>query len=228
MKVLVLSDGHGNVKRIDEVADRVTDADFVVFGGDFAAIGDPETGLPYLERLAARFDRLFAVTGNADEPLFRETLEAYDVSVEGSLCMFEGLVFAGSGGSTRFMDDTPNEREEADILADLDMADEAGEGGDEPWNNLIVVAHNPPKDTKLDAIGSGAHVGSALIRDFLERHQPLLAISGHIHESFAVDTLGSTTLLNPGSLDEGRYAIVEISGGKGKPYRVESVSLETL
>lgn len=244
MRILVFSDGHGHVPSLDALAEREPAADLVLYGGDFAALGSPESGLPYLERLAAHYDKVFAVTGNSDDPLFRGTLEEYDVSVEGSLSYFSGLMFTGSGGSSHFMDDTPNERTDEELMSDLSMADGVGDvpdadsgdspdstaapGSAEPWNNLVVIAHNPPKDTAVDRITSGVHVGSPLIRDFIERRKPLLVVSGHIHESFAVDTLGPTTIVNPGSLAEGHYAVVEIEGGSGKPFRVANVSLKSL
>lgn len=228
MKILVVSDAHGETGAFDKLALRVPSPDFTVFAGDFAAIGRPETGKGVLERLSFHYDRLFAVTGNADEPDFRETLEEYDVCVEGSLICYGGLMLAGSGGSSVFMRDTPNEREDEDLVSDLRLAAEASPGVGEPWDNLVVIAHNPPKDAKVDLIGSGAHVGSPLIRDFVEAHKPLLLVSGHIHEAFGVDSIGPTTVVNPGSIAEGRYALVELEGGKGNPYRVVSVSLETL
>ncbi len=255
MKILIFSDGHGDVSSLDRLAEREASADLVLYGGDFAALGTPESGLPYLERLAAHYDKVFSVIGNSDDPLFRETLEEYDISVEASLSYFSGLMFTGSGGSSHFMNDTPNERTDEELMSDLSMADAVGDRPDadypdptdgerdpstgmpsvmapsvspEPWNNLVVIAHNPPKDTALDRITSGFHVGSPLIRDFIERRKPLLVVTGHIHESFAVDTLGPTTLVNPGSLAEGRYAVAEIAGGAGKPFRVVDVSLKTL
>ncbi len=275
MKVLIISDGHGAVDKLDALAEVAKAADIVLYGGDFAAYGKPETGMPFLERLAAFHDRVFAVTGNCDEPDFRETVEGYDMSVEGSLSYFSGLMLAGSGGGSKFTGTTPNERSDEDLVGDLRLASMASGGapweddpegddeyadeearfeeapgaphaaskvalapspravrapvaGEEPWNNLIVIAHNPPKDTKLDAVGPGVHVGSPLIRAFIEEKKPLLVLSGHIHESFAIDTLGPTTLVNPGSLAEGRYALAEITGGTGKPFAVASIELKSL
>ncbi len=228
MRILVVSDAHGESEALDRLALKEPSPDFTIFGGDFAAIGRPETGKPVLERLSFHYDRLFAVTGNADGPEFRETLEDYDVCVEGSLVCYEGLMIAGSGGASVFMRDTPNERPDEDLVGDLRLAEAASPGNGELWDNLVVIAHNPPKDAKVDLITAGIHVGSPLIRAFAEAHKPLLLVSGHIHEAFGVDTIGPTTLVNPGSIAEGRYAVVEIEGGKGSPYRVASVALETL
>jgi len=241
MRILIISDGHGAKDPLDRLGPVMKDADAVLFGGDFAEVGKPETGKPFLERLAHAHDRVFAVTGNADDPLFRDSLDEYDISIEGSLSYYCGLVLSGSGGGSKFDGTTPNERTDEELVRDLHLVAEcAGDENPEEensvkdvssgelWNNLILVIHNPPKDTKLDVITNGAHVGSPLIRDFIEKYKPLLAVSGHIHESAAIDKIGGTTLINPGALFEGKYAIAEISGGGKKPFVIDSIALESL
>jgi Icc-related predicted phosphoesterase len=52
------------------------------------------------------------------------------------------------------------------------------------------------------------------VRDFLATYQPLLSLHGHVHESRAIDQVGRTTCINPGSeYAEGilRGAIVNVS-----------------
>ena len=56
--------------------------------------------------------------------------------------------------------------------------------------------------------------------------QPILAVSGHIHEAFALDSIGQTAVLNPGALCDGRFAIAEIIKENGK-YKVNA-SLKTI
>jgi len=232
MKVLLISDGHGDLARLEQIEPIAATADMVLFGGDFAAFGKPETGLPYLERLAHLHDRVFAVSGNCDEPDFRETMEEFDVSIEGSLSYFNGLMFSGSGGALKFTGVTPNERTDEDLVSDLHLVAESVPEGfsssDEAWNNLVIITHQSPKDTLLDTVTSGAHVGSSLIREFIEKWKPLLVLSGHIHESAAVDAIGPTRMVNPGSLAEGKYALAEISGGGKVPFEVSSLELKTL
>lgn len=53
-----------------------------------------------------------------------------------------------------------------------------------------------------------------------------MVVSGHIHESFAVDKIGETVLVNPGALMEGRYALAEIT--KNENGFEVSVELKTL
>ena len=77
--------------------------------------------------------------------------------------------------------------------------------------NLHVPPHNTPLDLapRLDAnlvkvMAPGGepdmiHVGSTAVRAALERHQPLLGLHGHIHESKGVVEIGRTRAINPGS-----------------------------
>ncbi len=44
-----------------------------------------------------------------------------------------------------------------------------------------------------------ASVGSTAVRESIERHQPALALFGHIHEGRGVTKIGKTVCINPGS-----------------------------
>ena len=80
--------------------------------------------------------------------------------------------------------------------------------------NLIAVLHCPPYATELDQAPvidsefrmktSGGEpvmgsVGSTAVRDFIEEHQPLLGLHGHVHEAKGAQYIGRTLCLNPGS-----------------------------
>ena len=224
MKFLVISDIHGNIDNLERLESQFKLADMVLFAGDFAKFRAPKTGLPVLEKLCAMHDTIFSVIGNCDDPSFLAETEQKDISVQGSLVNREGLVFAGSGGGSKFTGTTPFERTDDEIAADLDIVAQQGE---QQWDNLIVIVHNPPKDTKCDTISNGAHVGSPRLRAFIEKYQPLAAITGHIHESAAIDTIGRTTLINPGPLDEGCYAWLEAEKDAGG-WKVTRATLEKL
>jgi Icc-related predicted phosphoesterase len=81
-------------------------------------------------------------------------------------------------------------------------------------SNLIAVLHCPPRGTELDQAPvidaefrvktSGGEVrmgpvGSTAVRGFIEQHQPLLALHGHVHESKGAENVGRTLCINPGS-----------------------------
>ena len=112
MKFLVLSDLHANNSVLDKMDSLFSEADGVIFAGDFAECFKPETGKAALEALCTKHDSIFAVLGNCDEPEFIEELEEYDICVERSLVFHEGLAFAGSGGGTKFTGKTEFERTE--------------------------------------------------------------------------------------------------------------------
>ena len=95
------------------------------------------------------------------------------------------------------------------------------------WNNLIAIMHNPPKDTACDTVTGGAHVGSPLLRKFIEDYKPLAVVTGHIHESVGVDKIGDTTVVNPGSLAEGCYAWLTVARS-GSRWEVKQVDLKKL
>ncbi len=66
-----------------------------------------------------------------------------------------------------------------------------------------LVAHSPPWGGALDLTDQGLHVGSRAIRAWIERHQPLAALHGHIHESpdrsgHWAERIGATVCVNPG------------------------------
>lgn len=217
MKFLVLSDMHGNKDILDKLDDEFKAADAVLFAGDFAQFKKPETGKPALEALCRKHDTVFSVIGNCDEPDFIEEIEDADICVQNTLVFHEGLAFAGSGGGSKFTGTTPNERTEEELLADLDIVSNSEGGADENghWNNLIVIMHNPPKDTKCDAVNPTVHAGSLLLRKFIEDKQPLAVITGHIHEGAAIDKIGNTTVINPGPLCDGSYAVMEAQQKNG-------------
>jgi hypothetical protein len=78
-------------------------------------------------------------------------------------------------------------------------------------DKTILVAHCPPKNTKIDHVASGEHIGSISVRKFVEKTQPLLVISGHVHEAQGVDKIGKTTLVNPGPAHHGHFARISLN-----------------
>jgi Icc-related predicted phosphoesterase len=65
------------------------------------------------------------------------------------------------------------------------------------------------------------NVGSTSVRKAIEKYQPLLGLHGHIHESKAVEKIGNTICVNPGSeYSEGflNGAIIVIEAEKVKDY----------
>jgi Icc-related predicted phosphoesterase len=79
----------------------------------------------------------------------------------------------------------------------------------------IYVIHMPPCCLGLDKCRGGDEVGSRALYNFLERHQPLLSLHGHIHESPDVTgiwkaTIGETVCIQPGQLKGFIYVTIDL------------------
>ncbi len=102
-------------------------------------------------------------------------------------------------------------------------------------SRTIFNFHAPPYGTGLDEapaldetlrpIHGGAvmkAVGSLAVRDAIVKHQPLLSVHGHIHESRGIKKMGRTLSLNPGSVyGDGvlQGAVIELDAKKAKVSR---------
>ena len=212
MRFLLLSDIHGDLAYLETLSEEFVNADAVLFAGDFARAFEEETGKPVLEKLIKKHDILFSVLGNCDPVSFLNDVDSFDASVQGNVAYMDGLTFIGAGGGTKFTGRTPNERTEEEIASDLSIITNSNETD---WNNLIIIIHNPPYNTTLDKISAGLHVGSQKIRQIIETVQPLVVVTGHVHESYGIETIGKTLLVNPGSLAEGRYGVLEVEKNNG-------------
>ncbi|KRT63677.1 MAG: putative phosphoesterase, ICC [Chloroflexi bacterium CSP1-4] len=72
-----------------------------------------------------------------------------------------------------------------------------------PWGSQLDLAPRLDADFNVVATSSGepemVPVGSTAVHDAIVRHQPLLGLHGHIHESKGIKRLGATIIANPGS-----------------------------
>ena len=218
----MLSDIHGNYSNLDKLDSEFKSCDAVLFAGDFAECFKTETAKPVLEQLCKKHDNIFAVLGNCDDPDFCDELDRADINCEASLNFFEGLCVCGSGGGTVFTGKTPNERTEEDLMSDFEILKS------ETLDNLILISHNPPKDTVCDGVNETLHAGSGMFRTLIEDVKPVLVLCGHIHEGVGTDKIGETLVINPGSFGEkGTYAVCELEKKDGV-YSVKSCEMKSI
>jgi len=91
---------------------------------------------------------------------------------------------------------------------------------------IIFISHNAPYNTRLDIINSPnnpahkKHYGSVISRQLIDKYQPLLCVSGHIHEGYGKQRLKKTLCINAG-YGGGVNTIVEIDVSKNKIIKVE-------
>ncbi len=175
-------------------------------------------------------------SGNDDPPEVDAALEESDYVqfLEGRVVELpDGTEVASSGYANMTPWACPRDVEEPELARRLE--DVIAKLRDP--ERAIFNFHCPPYDTGIDSgpklgedfrLRSGAGgaemhpVGSRACREAIERHQPLLGLHGHLHESRGTHTLGRTLCINPGSeYNEGvlRGALVELRKGKVKSHQ---------
>lgn len=213
MKILIFADIHGEFEKISKIIQKikVQDVDLILCPGDFTDMFNTPEGFSQidiadmiLQKILSLGVPVLCVPGNHDPYDVVDLFKDYGVNLHGTIKTFNNISFLGWGGAetpfnTNF---EPTEEETREVLFKLEKKLEN--------KKFILVTHNPPKNTKLDKTISGEHVGSKTIREFIEKKQPILSISAHIHESRGEDRIGNTVLFYPGASFEGYYGIVDI------------------
>jgi len=193
VKILIFSDIHGDMRALERIVAQP--AEVYICAGDLATFGK---GLQRCaEVLKPLGERLWVIPGNH---------ESHD-STRG-ICWQYGFVdfhrqkrvlpsrngdthWAGLGYSNITPFNTPGEYSEEELataLADF-----------EALKPLYLVAHVPPRDSKLDEFSPGKHAGSCAVAEWIRRVQPLYAFCGHIHETAGMhEKLGATECINVG------------------------------
>jgi Icc-related predicted phosphoesterase len=209
MIVVAITDVHGNAGALGRFADAFAAADVVLVTGDVTNFGRRREAADVIEAVRRHNPNVLAVHGNCDYPEVGAYLDEEGVGLHAASRILDGIAFLGMGGSLPCPGRTPGEMEEAEFAALL----EAAADGLDPALPWVLVCHQPPRGTALDAVRSGAHVGSRSVREFIFSREPLVCFTGHIHEAAGRDALGRTQLVNPGPARGGRYARAEIDGG---------------
>jgi hypothetical protein len=207
MIVIGLADVHGNIASIKRMNDILEIADIILLVGDITNFGRQAEIKQVFTSVIHNMQKIRAVSGNCDYPEVDEWLSAQNVNLHGKGEKCNGIGFVGLGGSLITPFQTPNELTEDEIEHCLTK------GYSQIPSNIptILVSHQPPFKTKCDRISSGDHVGSFAVRRFIEKHQPRICFTGHIHESIGMDQIGDTYIINPGKLNKGHYAYAEIN-----------------
>lgn len=206
MRILAFSDIHGAIERVLPIVEMERDVDVVVVAGDLTTRGSDREAEKALTALKAVGPTVVAVAGNMDPPRLEETFLRLGVSVNGTGTCVGDTGFFGVSASPVSPLQTPYEITEAEILRRAEQGWTQVSGA--RWK--VFVPHAPPKETSLDMIRGGRHVGSSAVREFVERRSPDLLICGHIHESRGTGRLGQTLMVNCGQAGNGSHAVITI------------------
>ncbi|MCC6219918.1 MAG: metallophosphoesterase family protein [Deltaproteobacteria bacterium] len=207
MKIVAFVDCHGHTENYKKVFHAIESADLVLLGGDLTNFGKEREARRVVEPIQERAKRVLAVSGNCDHREVDEYLSEIGINLHGRAAVVDNLLFVGLGGSLPCPGTTPNEYTEEQIESTLSAA----VSGVDLNRPLILLSHQPPFNTAIDRIHDGRHVGSQAVRAFVAKHNPLLCISGHIHEAHGVDTVGNTKLVNPAPFMMHSYVFCEVT-----------------
>ncbi len=206
MKPLFVADLHYALKQFDWLGANAAKYDCVVVGGDLLDLSSAleidvqaVVILKYLGWIAAQ-TRLLVSSGNHDG----DSRSAADESVAAWLQEARGPRLAVDGDAVEMGGalltvcpwwDGPASRAELEQLLERDAA-----RAHEHW---IWIHHAPPHESPVSWTGRKFAGDEYLVR-WIQRHQPDLVLSGHIHnapfqvEGSWIERLGATWVFNPG------------------------------
>ena len=209
MRIIAFGDIHMDTGEAANIP-GIDSADFIIITGDITNYGFKPDAEAVLNRLLAVNSSILGVAGNLDQPDVARYLEDIGISLHGSGRLVDGLGIMGMGGSNYTPFNTPYEFSEQELAAFL----AAGFARIADAKDFLLVSHTPPVQTNTDRLANGNHVGSRAVRAFIEEKQPLLCLTGHIHESRGQDKIGRTLVLNPGMLKDGGYIEILYENGE--------------
>jgi len=191
---------------------ELSGADGLIITGDLTNIGGAREASRVLHAARKHAPVVAAQIGNMDKAEVADLLSTEGINLHAAARLLApGLAAIGIGGSTPTPFGTPSEFPEASYAAWLESCwPEAKKLADQ----VLLISHNPPKNTKCDVIGRGMHVGSEAVRAFIETRQPSLCLCGHIHEARAMDVIGATQVINPGNFSAGGYITLTYAQGR--------------
>jgi Icc-related predicted phosphoesterase len=165
------------------------------------------------ERMAARDVQVFMAPGNDDVAGVEEAIkDSTSITNPDGRCLdMKGdyqLVATGYSNVTPWRTDRELTEDELERLMDglfADVRDPTRTVASlhvPPYNSGLDVAPRLDENLRVQYAGGDVDmvpVGSTAVRAVIERHQPLLALHGHIHESQGRKKLAGTLCINPGS-----------------------------
>ena len=204
MKIISFGDIHEDYRNLIPLKNELENADLVIVTGDLTNFNGRKEAEKVIEEITKYNKNILAQLGNLDQPEVNDYLTERGINLHGNGFIKDDIGIFGVGGSNQTPFNTPTEFNEDEIetflLDGIDKIKDA--------KFKIMVPHMPPKDTKLDIISAGVHVGSQSVRDFILKHKPDIVLSGHIHEARGSDKIENTVAFNAGMFREGGYIVI--------------------
>lgn len=202
-------DIHDKPTELKKIRHVLADVDVVLLPGDMTN-GNVENLHTILDMISNYNEQIYAVCGNMDTEQMNMWLSREMISIHRKHVLVDDLAILGCGGALPFYGKYVfSEEELAGFLADSLV-------GISENTPKILVSHQPPYGTEMDLpSGFSEHVGSKSVREFIERVQPLICFTGHMHSCVGIDTIGKTQIINSGPIwESNQYAYAEVENGE--------------
>lgn len=200
VRLAVIGDVHAHLRYLGRVLDRIARerVDAILLVGDIGAGGRRLRVLGHADRAYLEsVEQVFSAVRQLGAPIVwvPGNHDLVDLPGEGNVdfgsTQVAGLRISGVGGAGPDRFGFAYEWSEQDIRSrEVPACD-------------VLLCHSPPRDTPLDLVPRGIHVGSQALRELALRHDGVY-VCGHIHES-------------PGSVQLARCLCLNV-GGLGEPY----------
>jgi Icc-related predicted phosphoesterase len=200
MLVCCVSDLHGSLPEIP-------DCDLLLIGGDLCGPSDPNTQYNWLastfkwwvEKIVSRGITVVGVEGNHGilagryPQYFKEVSDTIPWTyLEDSYTRFNEKIIYGTPSSLPFGTGWSFNVPEKDLEEKFSYIP--------PWTD-IIISHGPPYGFGDDTF-DGQHVGSKSLLKAIERIQPKLVCTGHLHFGYGVYNVDDTIVVNAAHMDD--------------------------
>ena len=206
MRILFVADLHYQLKQFDWLMSHAPDFDAVIIGGDLLELASPvelDVQIVVIEKYLCRLSqqkRLLVSSGNhdgdarsvANESIcnWLREMKAAQLFVDGACVELDDILITICPWW-----DGPVSRAELETLLARDAA--------KPKKRWVWIHHSPPDKSPVSWAGK-KFGGDEFLVEWIQRYQPDLVLSGHIHNApFSskgswIDRLGKTWVFNPG------------------------------
>jgi Icc-related predicted phosphoesterase len=207
MRLLFVSDLHYSLKQFDWLKEHARAFDAVVIGGDLLDLGsalDPDVQITIVEkylRILRQNTPVVISSGNHDGDSRNAANESIAEWIQGMRA--DGLHVDGDSfdlGDTHITVCPWWDGVLSRCAIGAQLEQEAAQVRGRRW---IWIHHSPPTGSRTCWTGR-KFIGDEYLREWIERFQPDMVLSGHIHnspfyeEGSWIDQIGRTWVMNPG------------------------------
>lgn len=172
MKILAFADTHGNHTAFKKLKRKAEKVDIIVCAGDLTMFS--HNMFYFMQQLDSLGKPVFIIHGNHEADAEMRALAKLLTNIHvihNLVYKIENYIFFGWGGGGFAIKDDRFEKAAENKFRKYCTKD----------YKTILVTHAPPYGTKLDVVYFD-HVGNKSIFSFIYKHQPTIALCGHIHE----------------------------------------------